>query len=70
MKQSNMLNIVKIVGILVLTIGSIIFSLGFIGSGSENVTAIGIGTIVGGVFIFLMGLFLVIYENVLNKRNN
>ena len=63
----NILNAVKYVGASILTIGIIIFSFGFFASGSSAMTGIGIGTIMGAVFIFLMGVFFVATEEMLEK---
>ncbi|MCH1624304.1 hypothetical protein [Fredinandcohnia quinoae] len=63
----KMINAVKYVGATVLIIGIVIFSLGFFDSGSSTLTPIGIGTIVGAVFIFLMGMFLVATEEMTEK---
>jgi hypothetical protein len=63
----KILNTVKNVGGTVLTIGIILFSLGFFGSGSSVVTGIGIGMVIGAVFIFLMGVFFVVSEEMLEK---
>ncbi|WP_342431728.1 hypothetical protein [Neobacillus sp. FSL H8-0543] len=67
--ESNftILNAVKYVGASILTIGMIIFSLGFFANGSSAMTGIGIGTIMGAVFIFLMGVFFVATEEMLEK---
>lgn len=67
--ESNLkiLNTVKYVGGSVLTIGIIIFSLGFFASGSSLLTGIGIGTVIGAVFIFLMGVFFIATEEMLEK---
>jgi hypothetical protein len=63
----NILNAVKYAGATILTIGIIIFSLGFFANGSSAMTGIGIGTIMGAVFIFLMGVFFVATEEMLEK---
>ncbi|NOU93213.1 hypothetical protein GC093_08265 [Paenibacillus sp. LMG 31456] len=64
--NTQILNAVKVIGISLLTIGIIIFGLGFFGSYS-NMTAIGIGTISGAVLIFVMGVFFVVTEEMLTK---
>ncbi|MDF2855909.1 MAG: hypothetical protein K0Q87_1760 [Neobacillus sp.] len=63
----NILNAVKYIGATILIIGMIIFSLGFFANGSSAMTGIGIGTIMGAVFIFLMGVFFVATEEMLEK---
>jgi hypothetical protein len=69
--KSNLkiLNAVKYVGGTVLTVGIIIFFLGFFASGYNALTSIGIGTIIGAVFIFLMGVFFVASEEMHEKSN-
>ena len=57
-----MLNATRYVGGTVLTIGIAIFLYGFFVSDYSTVTGIGIGTVMGAVFIFLMGCFLVAYR--------
>lgn len=64
----NILNAVKYIGGTVLSIGIIIFLFGLFASGYSILTSIGIGTIVGAVFIFLMGVFFVATEEMLEKR--
>lgn len=66
-KQNSILNAVKLVGITTLMIGIVLFAFGFFGNGYMNLTPIGIGTIVGAVFIFIMGMFFVATEEMLNK---
>ncbi|WP_042220634.1 hypothetical protein [Oceanobacillus manasiensis] len=63
----KMLNAVKIAGATVLTLGIVIFLYGFFVSDYSAITGIGIGTIMGAVFIFLMGVFFVATEEVLEK---
>lgn len=62
-----MLEAVKYFGGTVLIAGIIIFCLGFFASGSSVLTPIGIGTVMGAIFVFLMGLFLIASEEVLLK---
>ncbi|GAA0413167.1 MAG: hypothetical protein ACQEWU_13105 [Bacillota bacterium] len=66
--NEKMLNAVKYVGATVLFIGIALFAYGFFVSGYSVVTGIGIGTIMGAVFIFLMGIFFVATEEVIKKR--
>ncbi|WP_338749191.1 hypothetical protein [Bacillus sp. FJAT-52991] len=63
----KILNAVKYVCGTVLSIGIITFLLGFFESGFSVLTPIGIGTVVGAVFIFLMGVFFVATEEMLDK---
>lgn len=65
--KAKLFNAVKYIGSFLLVVGSIVFSFGFFGSGSGVLTAIGIGTVMGAVFIFLMGVFFVITEELLGK---
>ncbi|PZE21487.1 hypothetical protein [Paenibacillus xerothermodurans] len=67
--SAKILNTVKYVGAVVLLIGIAIFLYGFFGSGYGEVTGVGIGTVVGAVFIFLMGVFLVASEEMVTKRH-
>jgi uncharacterized membrane protein YczE len=67
--ESKLLNAVKIVGLMILTIGVIIFSLSFLVSDYKLLAPIGIGTVIGAVFIFLIGVFFVATEEMLNKMN-
>jgi hypothetical protein len=63
----KLLNAIKYAGGIVLTIGIITFLLGFFESDSSLLTPIGIGTIMGAIFIFLMGVFFVATEEMLEK---
>lgn len=64
----KVLNAVKYAGGIILTLGIAIFLYGFFGSDYSAITGIGIGTIMGAVFIFLMGVFFVTTEEMLEKR--
>lgn len=63
----KILNVVKYVGLTVLAIGIFTFLLGFSESGYIILTSIGIGTVIGAVFIFLIGVFFVATEEMLEK---
>ena len=65
----KMLNAVKYVGGTVLAIGILIFLYGFFVSDYSAITGIGIGTIMGAIFIFLMGVFFVATEEMLEKTD-
>ncbi|MFD2630380.1 hypothetical protein [Oceanobacillus kapialis] len=65
--RKKMLNAVKIAGATVLMLGIAIFLYGFFVSDYSAITGIGIGTIMGAVFLFLMGVFFVATEEVLEK---
>ena len=58
----KMLNAVKYVGFTILIIGISIFLYGFFISDYSTITSIGIGTVMGAIFIFLMGVFFVVTE--------
>ena len=53
-----MLNAVKVIGFTLLVVGISIFLYGFFVSDYSAITGIGIGTVMGAIFIFLMGYFL------------
>ena len=65
----KMLNAVKVVGLTVLAIGISIFLYGFFVSDYSTITGVGIGTVMGAIFIFLMGVFFVITEEMLEKTD-
>lgn len=65
--KTDMLKAVNYFGGTVLIAGIIIFCLGFFANGSSVLTPIGIGTIMGAIFVFLMGLFLIVSEEMLLK---
>lgn len=63
----KILNAVKYIGGTVLIIGIVIFLYGFFVTDYSSVTGIGIGTVMGAAFIFLMGVFLVASEEMVTK---
>lgn len=63
----KMLNAVRYVAGTVLTIGIAIFLYGFFVSDYSTITGIGIGTVMGAIFIFLMGVFFVATEEMQQK---
>ena len=65
----KMLNAVKIIGLTLLVVGISIFSYGFFVSDYSSITGIGIGTVMGAIFIFLMGVFFVVTEEMLEKTD-
>lgn len=69
MKREKFLNAVTYVGLTILTIGILAFILGLLVTGFNILVPIGIGTVVGAVFIFLIGVFLVVTEEMLEKSN-
>ncbi|MEH7276107.1 hypothetical protein [Neobacillus vireti] len=68
-KREKFLNAVAYVGFTILIIGVITFILGMSVSGFSAFVSIGIGTSVGAVFIFLIGVFLVVTEEMLEKSH-
>lgn len=65
--NSNILFYAKMICLSLLSLGLILFSLGFFGTDYSILTPIGIGTIVAAVFIFVMGVFFVATEEILAK---
>lgn len=65
----KMLSAVKVVGLTVLLVGISIFLYGFFVSDYSAITGIGIGTVMGAIFIFLMGVFFVATEEMLEKTD-
>ncbi|MFS0672219.1 hypothetical protein [Ornithinibacillus sp. 179-J 7C1 HS] len=66
----NSAKIVRAVSILcgsLITIGVVSFLYGYFGSGYGVLTGVGIGIVMGAVFIFIMGIFLVATEEVVTK---
>ena len=63
----KMLNAVKVVAFTLLAVGISIFLYGFFVSDYSTITGIGVGTVMGAVFIFLMGVFFVVTEEMLEK---
>ena len=66
----KMLNAVKVVAFTLLVVGISIFLYGFFVSDYSTITGIGIGTVMGAIFIFLMGVFFVVTEEMLEKVDN
>lgn len=65
--KTKILNAVKYIGSTILALGVAIFLYGFFVSNYSSVTGIGIGTVMGAVFIFLMGVFFVATEEMQEK---
>jgi len=57
------------IGLTVLSIGVFLFIFGILESDYSYLSPIGIGTVVGAVFIFLIGVFFVATEEMLEKTN-
>ncbi|WP_232698042.1 hypothetical protein [Brevibacillus daliensis] len=66
----KILNYVKYVGGTVLFVGIITFLIGFLQNSHNILTPVGVGAVVGAVFIFLMGSFFVVTEEMLEKRSD
>lgn len=64
--NAKILNTVKVSGVILLTIGILTFFYSYFANGYSNLTGISIGIIMGAVFIFLMGVFFVATEEMLN----
>ncbi|WP_102336121.1 hypothetical protein [Salimicrobium jeotgali] len=60
--NSKTLNTVQYVGATLLIIGTVTFLLSIMGLGDRTLTMIGVGLVMGSVFIFMMGLFLSLSE--------
>ena len=67
--NAKILNTVKFSGGLLLVIGIVTFFYSFLGNGYSNLTGIAIGIIMGAVFIFLMGIFFVVTEEMLKTKD-
>ncbi|NWQ41602.1 hypothetical protein MLOOGBEN_12955 [Bacillus sp. EB106-08-02-XG196] len=65
--REKFLNAVTYVGLTVLTMGILAFIAGIFVTGYNILVPIGIGTSVGAVFIFLIGVFLVVTDEMLEK---
>ncbi|MBS4203091.1 hypothetical protein [Lederbergia citrea] len=63
----RLLNAVQYIGLTLITIGIVTFLYGFFVSGYIMMTSIGIGTVMGAIFIFLMGVFFVATEEMQEK---
>ncbi len=63
----KVLNAVRYIGGTFLTIGIISFLIGFFVNGSIPLIGFGIGAAIGAVFIFIMGVFFVITEEMTEK---
>jgi hypothetical protein len=63
----KVLNAVRYIGGTFLFIGIISFLIGILVNGSTALIGIGIGAAIGAVFIFIMGVFFVITEEMTEK---
>ena len=64
---SKGIHAVRYVGGTILTIGIALFLYGFFISPYSYMTGVGIGTIMGAVFVFIMGMFLLATEEMVLK---
>jgi len=65
----NILNAAKVVGYSILSVGIAIFLYGFFVSDNNIATSIGIGTVMGAIFIFLIGVFFVATDEMEKKTD-
>lgn len=63
----RMLTATKTVGAIILTIGIAIFIYGMFVSDYVFITGIGVGAVMGAVFIFLIGMFLIAAEEMISR---
>ena len=66
--KTEILNAVKYIGGTILVIGIAFFLIGVFVSDYIVLSSIGIGTIMGAVFIFLIGIFFVASEEMVKKE--
>ena len=64
------MNATRNFGAITLALGTAIFIYGMIVSDYVMITGIGVGTVMGAVFIFLIGMFLIATEEMLNKSHS
>ncbi len=65
--NEKILEVVKYTGALILSAGILIFLFGMFSDDAGAITGIGIGTIMGAIFIFIMGIFLAGTEEMIMK---
>jgi len=63
--NSKMLQVTRYIGSALLTIGIVIFLYGAFVTSLTSTIGIGIGTVMGAVFVFLMGIFFVVTEEMI-----
>ena len=66
----KMINATRIVGAIILALGIAIFIYGMVVSDYVYITGIGVGAVMGAVFIFLIGMFLIAAEEMLSKSHS
>jgi hypothetical protein len=67
--HTKIVMVTKNVGGIILALGIMTFLYGFLVSDYSAITGIGIGAIMGAGFIFLMGMFFVATEEMLEKTD-
>ncbi len=67
--RMKMVKATKNVGGTILTLGIMTFLYGFFASDYSAITGIGIGTVMGAVFIFLIGMVFVAAEEMLENTD-
>lgn len=65
--QTSVLKAVKNFCGFFLAIGTITFLVGAFGTASNVLIGVGIGAVMGAVFVFLMGVFFTVTQEMLNK---
>ncbi|GIO25934.1 hypothetical protein [Ornithinibacillus bavariensis] len=68
MNPSKILRAVSFISGILITIGLLLFIYGLFVNNVSALIGIGIGITMGGVFIFIMGIFLVATEEVVEKH--
>lgn len=58
MQTYKLLNVTRYISITLIIIGVTLFFYGYFVSGTHAITGVGIGSVMGAMFIFIMGLFL------------
>ena len=67
--REKILKAVRYFGGTILALGILMFTIGLTVNGYNYLSSIGIGTVMGAIFIFLMGVFFVALEEMLEKQN-
>ena len=66
----KMIKATRNVGSIILTLGIAIFIYGMFVGDYVYITGIGVGAVMGAVFIFLIGMFLIAAEEMLSKNHS
>jgi hypothetical protein len=67
--KDQILNAVKLLGGTIIAVGAILFLFGIFVDGYNYLLLSGTGVMMGGVFLFLMGVFFVATEEMFDKIN-